>query len=222
MTNFNLDVALNSKQKQFVKNNMQISIDHLNENAACRNSSQVASLISLYVSKLIDALMLSKSEDCLKDIYIEYSQKTALNAEVEYLESIWHAFHVFRKGGLYDLYRFQQNEGWYPKIALTKELQPNDISTLDNKITIFRGCDISEFEKSQYGQSWSTDVNVAKEFAFKHYASQGWFNHSNRVVLQASIKKENIYYSNQSMAEKEIAIDTTKLSNVSTLNLLAP
>ncbi|GMB69398.1 hypothetical protein PBNK5_29150 [Pectobacterium brasiliense] len=59
------------------------------------------------------------------------------------------------------MYTLQENESWYPTIIIGEIIYPNDIHTLDEEITLNRGCDITEFEKIEFGQAWKTNSSVA-------------------------------------------------------------
>lgn len=127
-----------------------------------------------------------------------------------YCDAIRYAFTHFVDGGLLQLYEHQQNECWFPKLVLKDELKPNDISTLPEMVTIYRGCDISECHAREYKQAWTTNKNVAKQFAYVHYQGQEWFKEAHRVVLMTTISKSDIFYSKQS-SEFEVVINTDKL-----------
>jgi glycosyltransferase involved in cell wall biosynthesis len=129
------------------------------------------------------------------------------------LDSIRQAFSHFAVGGLLQLYERQENEVWYPKILLTEVLIPNDISLLPDYVEIYRGCDISEFNLKEFNQAWTTKQNIASDFAFKHYSNQKWFKSENRVILKATINKNDIFYAKKS-GEYEVVVDSGKLINV--------
>ena len=129
------------------------------------------------------------------------------------LDSIRQAFSHFAVGGLLQLYERQENEVWYPKILLTEVLIPNDISLLPDYVEIYRGCDISEFNLKEFNQAWTTKQNIASDFAFKHYSNQKWFKFENRVILKATINKNDIFYAKKS-GEYEVVVDSGKLINV--------
>lgn len=67
---------------------------------------------------------------------------------------------------------------------------------------------------NKYGQSWSTSIQIAKEFAYQYYAHQPWHKKEKRCVLQVTIRKEAVLFSKQSHYEKEVAVNTKKLFNV--------
>ena len=205
------------KDKGFLSKNMSIDtnwleneIDSLSHNFAIPKSD-----IELFISNLICA---TQGKDAEKQI-LEYFELTtsSLNGEektYEIFDSLRHAFTSYVSGGLFDLYVYQSNESWYPKIVLKSELEPNDISALPDLIDIYRGCNISEFNKNKFGQSWSTSFKIAKEFAYQHYTSQEWYEKEKRCVLKATIKREDVFFSRQSNHEKEVAVNTGRLINI--------
>ncbi len=85
---------------------------------------------------------------------------------------------------------------------------------LQNTTEIYRGCNKSEIDTAIFGQSWTTSVNRAEQFAYEHYADEDWFRKENRVILKAEINREDIYYSNQKHYEREIVVNPSKLFNI--------
>jgi hypothetical protein len=136
----------------------------------------------------------------------------------EVFDSIRHAFVSFAYNGLHQLFTRQENEVWYPRVILKAELMPNDIESLPNNIVLYRGTDKKEFETNNYGQSWSTKLNVANDFAYQHYVAQPWFNEEERIVLKAEICKSAVFFSDQS-CEYEVVVDTKFLSNVQVVHI---
>ena len=137
--------------------------------------------------------------------------------EVAYitLDSLRVTFFRYADGGLRDLYTFQENESWFPKVTLKKVLEPNDISTLETEFLIYRGCSRSEYESGKYGQSWTTKRQVAEEFAFSHYCSQEWLKSENRIVVCANFYRKDVLFSDQSeCGEFEVAIRVEALQNI--------
>ena len=129
------------------------------------------------------------------------------------IDSLRHAFCSFAYNGLHQLYTRQENEVWYPKVVLNEILEPNDIETLDDPIILYRGCSISEYENTNYGQAWSTSKERAYDFAFQHYASQPWFDKNKRVVLKTKYPKDKVLYSDQSV-EYEVVIQPEHLAEI--------
>jgi len=80
-------------------------------------------------------------------------------------------------------------------------------------MTLYRGCDIVEFEEKAFGQAWTTSLEIARKFAYSHYSNQEWFHKKNRVVLGTKFSKKNVLFSDQSR-EYEVVIDVAKLMDV--------
>lgn len=129
------------------------------------------------------------------------------------IDALRHAFSSYACNGLLQLYTRQENEAWYPKVVLNNVLEPNDISSLPSQITLFRGCDISEYETGCFGQSWSTSEEIASLFAYSHYAEQDWYDQSNRVVLKCVCARSDVFFSDQSV-EYEVVVNPEKINNV--------
>jgi len=129
------------------------------------------------------------------------------------LDSLRHAFTVFACGGLLDLYKLQENQEWYPKIVICREILPNDKDTLDAMVTIYRGCSTLEFLNGHYGQAWTTSLEVANLFAYSHYSQESSFNAKDRLVMKAVIPKHAIYYSLQHV-EHEVVVNVSELLSI--------
>ena len=72
---------------------------------------------------------------------------------------------------------------------------------------IYRECARSEFDLSNYGQSWTTSKEIVQDFAFHHYSSQGWFVADSRAVLWVSCRREIVLFFNQtSEGEFEVVL----------------
>ncbi|CUJ39699.1 Uncharacterised protein [Achromobacter xylosoxidans] len=153
------------------------------------------------------------AEESINKCYCGFLDKIKNESAIAVLDSLRHAFCSFASGGLHGLFTRQENEVWYPKVILDCELKPNTIHLLPEIITIYRGADISEYEHSRFGQSWTIDKRVANEFAYKHYENQEWFEIGRRVVLRAKYLKRFVFYADQA-PEYEIAVDPSKLTEV--------
>ena len=155
----------------------------------------------------------SPAELAINQYYFDHFDSIDNLLVSEISDSLRHAFCSFAYGGLHQLFTRQENEMWYPEIILSRELKPNDISSLPDVVILYRGTDRSEFDTKNFGQSWTTKLEVAKDFAFRHYDSQPWFDASNRIVLQTTYLKSDVYFSNQS-CEYEVVVNTSKLQTV--------
>lgn len=212
----------------FITNEMKISIASINskfsEHALLPHRNQLESAISFFISAIRTqnksgyfysrgTLQPSPAEVEINNYSAELSEALSNTDAASTLDSLRHAFSSFARNGLHELFTCQENEGWHPKVILNEELIPNDIKTLPNLVTLYRGTDIAEHNSSSYGQSWSTDKKIAYLFAFKHYMGQPWFKVNQRVILKTEISKEHAYFSNQS-GEFEVVINAREISHV--------
>jgi hypothetical protein len=137
------------------------------------------------------------------------------NEAAAMIDSFRHAFSHYTYGGLHWLFTHQENECWYPKVVINKVIEPNDINTLDELLFIFRGASESELESASFGQSWTTRLEVAKDFAYKHYLAQDWYKEEERLIFCAIYERCNVLFSDQSqLGEYEIAVNPARLVDV--------
>ena len=206
---------LNDVCQKILSEQMCIDLEHLKEKIESSDISSHASLVCEVIETLCGYVG-SKNDDEVNAYCISVMGKLDKDSEPYFtIDSIRMAFVRFISGGLKDLFVYQENEAWYPKIILNDILEPNDIESLDKELTIFRGCDLSEFESNQFGQSWTTSEKVAKDFAYVHYEGQDWFDLNKRVVVKAKYNKVDVFYSDQSeFGEYEIVVKPEKLYKI--------
>ncbi|MBR9884375.1 MAG: hypothetical protein GYB21_12280 [Oceanospirillales bacterium] len=204
---------LSEKVTEFVSRSMKIDLesvfDRFDKDDIRNYKNELESAVTLFAQAIFDQIesgividMLSCGENPAEVVInqhsVELSDHISSEAAESVLDSLRHAFCSFAFGGLHQLFTRQENEVWYPKIILDEVLEPNDIDALPEIITLYRGTDLAELNSKRFGQSWTTSKDVAREFAFKHYASQSWFKEESRLILSASISREYVYFSNQS------------------------
>lgn len=198
----------------FLSESMSFDIEWLEAQLMSQEIVNHKPLLEEFISVLICIL---GKDNPKKEIFAYFESTAATNKKdklYEIIDSLRHAFTSYASGGLHDLYIYQSNESWYPKLVLKSELKPNDILNLPISFDIYRGCDISELKHSVFGQSWSTSFKVATEFAYQHYKSQPWYDEKNRCVLKATINRHDTFFSRQDHHEKEVAVNAEKLVNV--------
>jgi hypothetical protein len=206
-------MSLRADVIDFLKNEMYVDIEDLKQTIFAPSIRDYSTDLCTYISELYDALSHHKAEDEILRIFSKFKYLHDKEEVYSILDTLRYSFDGIAYGGLHQLYTRQENQGWHLKVKLSCELKPNDIDTLDETLTIYRGCDSNEYKLNTYGQAWSTSQRIAKDFAYRHYEGQPWFSESIRVVLQATIDKKNILYSKQS-GEFEIAVNSTCLNNV--------
>lgn len=210
------DELFMSKELKIDTSDLELKISKIKSNIDKKN-------VFLFISESIKAIRSNTAthyEETIAEIRIKYNYRRLLehledNDARLILDKLRHAFCSYARGGLLQLYKNQERENWYPKIILDEELTPNDISKLPDEVLLYRGTSFLEFTSKEYGQSWTTSHDEAKEFACKHYRHQDWFNIKDQVILITRYSKKNIYYySEQSQDEFEAIINTKKLKTV--------
>lgn len=214
--------------RDFMSKNMKIVVESieskLNEPFFAEFKEVAITSISKYIEAIneLEASGLRRDLTCFKDNQTEESIRAhfceiadvIVNSDaIQVLDALRYSFTCYAYNGLHQLYTRQENECWHPKIVLTEVLEPNDIDSLPQVLTLYRGCDISELENLSFGQAWSTSLESAKKFAYTHYLGQDWFDENSRVVLETRYPRDHILYSNQSI-EYEVVIDVDKLDSV--------
>lgn len=115
---------------------------------------------------------------------------------------IFNYLRMFKDGGKFGLFKGRQAEWDGPVVTLQKDDTPtSDVDHLTDGSEIYRGMSSSELQNSEFGQSWTTDIEVARKFAFETYSDK-----PRGIVAKATLEKENaIYYSLQN-SESEVII----------------
>ncbi|EHQ5158467.1 hypothetical protein KQY37_001300 [Salmonella enterica] len=218
----------NHSDHDFLANNMKIIVSSivskLDEPFFIEYRSKAIDTISKYIAAIrkleqsdIKRELYSnndnEAEEFIRSHYCDLVKSIKNNDAIQIFDALRHSFSCYAYNGLHQLYTRQENESWHPKIRLTEVLFPNDINLLNETLTLYRGCDISEFKDKEFGQAWTTSLSVAEDFAYNHYSGQEWFDTEKRVVLKTTYSKNHVLFSDQSI-EYEVAIDTKKLDHV--------
>lgn len=219
---------------EFMAENMKISVNSieskLNEDSFISCRSEIVNAIEYYIDTIQKIETLGgvrhptgfDKNDAGKDILLYHESLTKLlknEAIKSVCDSLRHAFCSYACGGMRQLYTCQENDSWYPKILLTEVLEPNDIDTLSDEIILYRGCDITELNNKNFGQAWSTKLEIAEMFAYSHYAHEPWFDESRRCVLKTIMNKNYLFYSNQT-GEFEVVVNINKIGDVEIISKL--
>lgn len=204
---------ITEKSSKVLADRMCIDLEHLRTKIESTEISHYTSLVCDVINTLCEYVGAKTAEEVNSYCYSVIGE---IEDEADFvLDSIRMAFYRYISGGLRDLFVYQENEHWFPKVILREILYPNDICSLADEFLIYRGCDISEFESRQFGQSWTIRESVAKDFAFKHYESQDWFDIKKRVVVRSKYKKCDTLYSDQTEnGEFEIVVNTEMLTGI--------
>ena len=214
---------------EFITKSMKIElssiVDKLNEIELEDFKVELIKLVEYSVSELIRyepnrvvPVMCLSNKNSTQDAINKYAQDLTESIDdneqaKEVIDTLRHSFSCFSYNGLHQLYTRQENETWHPKIELTEVLEPNDTDLLDEEVILYRGCDHMEYASKKFGQAWSTSKDRATDFAYRHYASQPWFNRDNRIVLKTVYPRGRVLFSHQSV-EFEVVVDTKYFLNV--------
>jgi hypothetical protein len=86
---------------------------------------------------------------------------------------IFNYFRMYKDGGRFELFKGRQAEWDGPVVVLEKaDVPDSNLSSLTNGSEIYRGMSTSEFDTSNFGQSWTTNIAVARKFAFDTYSDK--------------------------------------------------
>ena len=98
----------------------------------------------------------------------------------------------------------RSTDNWFPLVKIEEQINE---CTYDNEhITVYRGCNQDEFETNvfQQRQSWTTDLAVAKVFAFNHPPSSTFIE--DRVVVEAVVIKSDVLWVRSAESEKVLRL----------------
>jgi hypothetical protein len=98
-------------------------------------------------------------------------------------------------------------DNWFPIVEIASPVE--DYSDQPQTITVFRGCSLKEFESKNYRQSWSSELDVAKTFAFTHFNS----DENKRVVIKATVSNTDIVWMRNGESEVVLLPGFTPLSS---------
>ena len=213
--------------EEYLKNNMCICTDDLSKKIlkdVPENYSFFTDLIDFMINLKIpypydrDCLISysnDKNREFINTEFYKFLNSNNLsedNKEHFIFDNIRHAFINFKEAGVLNMYQYREAEIWYPKIIISKYIGiKDDIDELDSEVIIYRGTSKDEFESKVFGQSWSIDENIANQFAFIHYKNQPDYRNKTRVLMQAKVLKEFIYYFKKNGRENEVIIDSNNI-----------
>lgn len=116
---------------------------------------------------------------------------------------------LYNEYGLFDLFKGKQAEWGTLKVLLSQEDFPDfDKNLLDDEIIIYRGMSLREYEIKDFTQHWTTDINIARKFAFHTYSDM-----PRGIVVQAEINKDHVVYYENISSEKELIPIVDRIKN---------
>lgn len=148
-----------------------------------------------------------------------FCEKNAVADDATFYDCLYDMFNYlkyFFDAGVYGLFKSRPAEWNGPRIILIKE----DVKHLksdewDETKIIYRGLSKKEHNNKKYGQSWTTDINVAKRFAFNTYSNM----EDEAVVVQSKISKEDIVFHDSNDNECEVIVEEGSISDAEIIDL---
>lgn len=121
---------------------------------------------------------------------------------------------LFKDGGKLKLYKHRQAEWKGPIVRLSRSDCPTPkLDLLVDKNFIYRGMSATEYKSRSFGQSWTTDVQVAKKFAVDTYEDQ-----RDGVVAVANLNRPDVIYVFEDDPESEVVIDSSSIRSAHMFN----
>ena len=198
-----------------LKIDMKISWEHFEEKIG-EFSKAEQHVINIVLEKFYDESCLVKAKISTEADFNKLFYEDGSSELNEFLQAMFDCFKVwqFRKGielskALYE-HTNRGVDNWFPIVIIDEKV--NEFVTDSNYVTVYRGCNLTEYETKQFKlrQSWSSDFEIAKLFAF-HYSS-GKVSLEDRVVIKAKVKKEDILWGKVYESECVLAINFSPLS----------
>jgi len=202
-----------------LENKMWLDLKHIEEKIFQDTPSEKDKFTELFnfMVKNVEVFETSNKE-CFSPILDKINNKfNIINNNIFYqtLDSLRKWYGDFCYGGIIQAHKGIDAEFWYPKIIFKEKIE-SDISELPEKITLYRGTSIDEYNSQSYGQSWSLSEEIAKEFAYKYYHSefQRQNLNSDRIVLKMIVNRKHVFfYEKDSVPSEEEVIIDSKLYN---------
>lgn len=146
------------------------------------------------------------------DSFNEFYDSTGNPPTGSFYNKIYDLFNylkLFKDGGKFNLYKNRQAEWDGPKVRLDKSDVPSsDIHLLSGKELIYRGMSENEFNSGTFGQSWTTDISIAKRFAQETYLDE-----PTGIIATTKINiPDVIHYSKDDPEHEVIVVDGSIVS----------
>jgi hypothetical protein len=101
-------------------------------------------------------------------------------------------------------------DNWFPVVLIEEKI--NEVDFDGEYTTVYRGCSLDEYTTGRFKlrQSWSSDFEVAKTFAYHHSSKTPL---ENRIVIKAKVKKESILWTKLYESERVLAMNFSPLES---------
>lgn len=158
---------------------------------------------SIYFDKLISELNTSTIKN--QNLFFDFCNKNNISSDkspVLYncLYEMFTNICLYNTDGIWALFKYKQAEWGTIKVSLSKEDFPKfNNNMLEAENIIYRGMSKIEFENKDFTQHWTTDLDIARKFAFDIYSDS-----PRGIVVCAKIDKDDVIYYEDTSHEKEI------------------
>jgi hypothetical protein len=102
-------------------------------------------------------------------------------------------------------------DNWFPVVLIEEKINENNFDS--EYVTVYRGCNLGEYTTGRFKlrQSWSSDFEIAKTFAYRHPSSKTPL--ANRIVIKAKVKKDDILWTKTYESECVLIINFSPLAS---------
>jgi len=193
-----------------LKNEMQIEMEHFFKKYESFDNS-----FKITANRLLsNMLRVSKTSSSFSKDVDSYEDGTDEQNEFMYaMFSCFEQLNILKKQdaykGIYEHVNRGEND-WFPIVVISSPI--DSYPEQRAKLTVYRGCSLKSFEDESYRdrQSWTTDFDTAKAFAFNHYG----FDKEDRVVIKTTVSNSDIFW--MRAGEREVVLNPkfTPLSDV--------
>lgn len=102
-------------------------------------------------------------------------------------------------------------DSWFPVVLIEEKI--NEVDFICEYLTVYRGCCLDEYTTGRFKQrqSWSSEFEIAKIFAFQYPSSKTLLK--NRVVIKVKVKKKDILWARSHESERVLAMNFSVLES---------
>lgn len=194
-------VKLPEEVRDCIEKEMQIKMEHFFEKYDSFDDGFKKRVNKLLFNMLMDS---KKSFPLDPDIHYHQDGSDEQNEFMDAMFSCFEQLNILKKldayKGIYEHINRGENE-WFPIVVISSPV--DDYSEQPAELTVYRGCSLKSFEDESYRdrQSWTTDFDTAKVFAFNHYG----FDKEDRVVIKTTVSNADIFW--MRAAEREVVLN---------------
>ncbi|NNH36580.1 hypothetical protein HLH12_13765 [Acinetobacter sp. NIPH 2377] len=173
-----------SKVCEFIKKMGMREIEYYNliSNQFSKNVTVFETMISFFMNK----------QNFKNSGFNDYVSNNKIDREADFFESLFEIFcciELFISDGKLKLYKFRQPEWNVPRVVLNKsDFEFELLEDIKDIEFIYRGLSKDEFDSGAFGQSWTTDLSVAEDFASRDY------NQPNGLVVKTLFNLEDVLH----------------------------